>query len=44
MEKGLIVQKFWLDKIFNEGKIWDMRSTKTKTSMLISIENTTKEI
>ena len=30
MEKGLIVQKFWLDKIFDEGKIWEMRSTKTK--------------
>lgn len=25
MERALIVQKFWLDKIFDEGKIWEMR-------------------
>lgn len=30
MEKGLIIKKFWLDKIFDEGKVWEMRSTKTK--------------
>jgi len=28
--KGLIIKKFWLDKIFDEGKVWEMRSTKTK--------------
>jgi len=30
MKKGLIVKKNWLDKIFDEGKIWEMRSTITK--------------
>ena len=30
MERALIVQKFWLDKILDEGKTWEMRSTKTK--------------
>jgi hypothetical protein len=30
MERALIVQKKWLDKIFDEGKVWEMRSTKTK--------------
>lgn len=29
MKKGLIIRKFWLDKIFDEGKIWEMRSRKT---------------
>lgn len=29
MEKGLIIKKEWLDKIFDEGKVWEMRSTKT---------------
>lgn len=28
--KALIVKKEWLDKIFDEGKIWEMRTTKTK--------------
>ena len=30
IEKALIVKKEWLDKIFDEGKIWEMRTTKTK--------------
>jgi len=30
MKKGLIIQRFWLDKIFDEGKTWEMRTTKTK--------------
>ena len=30
MKKGLIIRKEWLDKIFDEGKIWEMRTTKTK--------------
>jgi hypothetical protein len=25
--KGLIIRKEWLDKIFNDGKIWEMRSS-----------------
>ena len=32
MEKGLIIQKVWLDKIFDEGKTWEMRSTKTNVT------------
>jgi hypothetical protein len=30
MERALIIKKHWLDKIFDEGKIWEMRTTKTK--------------
>jgi hypothetical protein len=29
VRKGLIIKKVWLDKIFDEGKVWEMRSTKT---------------
>jgi hypothetical protein len=32
MKKGLIIKKVWLDKIFDEGKVWEMRTTKTKVS------------
>lgn len=27
--KALIIKKEWLDKIFDEGKIWEMRSKRT---------------
>lgn len=27
--RALIVKKEWLDKIFDDGKVWEMRSTKT---------------
>jgi len=30
MERALIVRKVWLDKIFDEGKVWEMRSRPTK--------------
>ena len=30
MDRALIVRKVWLDKIFDEGKIWEMRSRPTK--------------
>jgi hypothetical protein len=30
MKKGLIIKKEWLEKIFDSGKCWEMRSTKTK--------------
>jgi hypothetical protein len=30
MNKALIIKKVWLDEIFDEGKTWEMRSTKTK--------------
>lgn len=29
MEKGLIINKVSLDKIFDQGKVWEMRSTRT---------------
>jgi len=29
MNKGLIIKKYWLDKIFHEGKEWEMRSRRT---------------
>jgi len=29
-KKGLIIKKKWLDKIFDEGKVWEMRSARTK--------------
>jgi hypothetical protein len=32
MNRALIVKKFWLDKIFDEGKTWEMRTTRTKIS------------
>src|SRR5690554_5374478 len=37
MKKGLIIQKVWLDKIFDEGKTWEMRSTKTKITGKIGL-------
>lgn len=37
MEKGLIIQKIWLDKIFDEGKTWEMRSTKTNVKGKIGL-------
>jgi hypothetical protein len=35
MEKALIIKPLWLDKIFDEGKIFEMRSTPTKIRGLI---------
>ena len=29
MRRALIVKKKWLDKIFDEGKVWEMRTTRT---------------
>ncbi len=37
IEKGLIIQKSWLDKIFDEGKTWEMRSAKTKVTGKIGL-------
>lgn len=37
MERALIVQKFWLDKILDEGKTWEMRTTKTKVRGTIGL-------
>ena len=30
MKRALIIKKNWLDKIFDEGKTWEMRSRNTK--------------
>jgi hypothetical protein len=35
--KGLIIKKEWLDKIFNNGKHWEMRSTQTKQRGVIKL-------
>lgn len=32
MKKGLIIKKVWLDKILDEGKVWEMRSTRTNVT------------
>lgn len=37
MEKGLIIRKIWLDKILDEGKVWEMRSIKTKITGKIGL-------
>lgn len=37
LEKALIVKKFWLDKIFDEGKVWEMRSTRTNITGTIGL-------
>jgi hypothetical protein len=37
MEKLLIIKKYWLDKIFDEGKVWEMRSTRTKITGVIGL-------
>jgi|TARA_R110000851_G_scaffold56073_3_gene131187 hypothetical protein len=37
VKKGLIIKKVWLDKIFDEGKVWEMRTTKTKVRGKISL-------
>jgi len=37
MDRALIIRKFWLDKIFDEGKIWEMRSTKTNVTGKIGL-------
>ena len=29
LERALIIKKIHLDKIFDKGKVWEMRSTKT---------------
>ena len=29
MERGLIIKKEWLDRIFDNGKVWEMRSKPT---------------
>jgi hypothetical protein len=35
--KALIIKKEWLDKIFDEGKVWEMRTTRTKVTGKIGL-------
>lgn len=35
--KGLIIKKEWLEKIFNNGKHWEMRSTRTNVRGIIKL-------
>ncbi len=37
MNKGLIIRKQWLDKILNNGKHCEMRSTHTKQRGIIKL-------
>jgi hypothetical protein len=37
MNKGLIIKKVWLDKIFDEGKRWEMRATRTNITGRIGL-------
>ncbi len=37
MDKALIIKKEWLDKIFDEGKVWEMRTTKTNITGRIGL-------
>jgi len=37
LERALIVKKAWLDKIFDDGKVWEMRTSKTKITGKIGL-------
>ncbi|REE01127.1 hypothetical protein [Marinoscillum furvescens] len=37
MERALIIKKVWLDKIFDEGKVWEMRSSRTQITGKIGL-------
>ena len=37
MERALIIKKVWLDKIFDDGKVWEMRSSKTSITGKIGL-------
>jgi len=37
IERALIVKKVWLDKIFDDGKVWEMRTSKTKITGRIGL-------
>jgi hypothetical protein len=37
IDRALIVKKVWLDKIFDEGKIWEMRANRTKITGKIGL-------
>lgn len=35
--KALIIKKHWINKIFNEGKVWEMRSRPTRITGKIQL-------
>ncbi len=37
IQRSLIVKKYWLDKIFDEGKVWEMRTTKTSITGIVGL-------
>lgn len=37
MERGLIIKKEWLDRIFDGGKVWEMRSRPTNITGRIGL-------
>jgi hypothetical protein len=37
ISKGLLIKKVWLDKILDEGKVWEMRTTKTSITGTIGL-------
>jgi len=37
IERALIIQKHWLDQIFDNGKVWEMRSFKTNITGRIGL-------
>ncbi len=37
MKRGLIIKKEWLDRIFNNGKVWEMRSRPTNITGRIGL-------
>lgn len=37
VDRALIIKKEWLDKIFDEGKVWEMRTSKTKITGRIGL-------
>lgn len=37
IERGLIIRKEWLDRIFDKGKVWEMRSRPTNVRGMIGL-------
>lgn len=37
IKRALVVKKEWLDKILDHGKVWEMRTTKTKITGRIGL-------
>lgn len=37
MDRALIIKKLWLDKILSDGKVWEMRSRRTRITGWIGL-------